>query len=173
MKKVCLYICLIYIILFLTALSTSSSLKLHAVRKNGVNLRHALGLTKLTNLCLLMRVQLIDERHIVEEPGLYMVGKPLKKHFSVVADGISVLVVLCGISLTTVSSRFSVLPEMALNGIIHCDIVEGAFETELFYTFISHLLDVMEPFTAPNSVIVMDNCQIHKHPDILKLIESK
>ena len=62
---------------------------------------------------------------------------------------------------------------MALNGIIHCDIVEGAFDTKIFYTFISYLLDGMEPFPAPNSVIVMDNCQIHKHPDILELIESK
>jgi hypothetical protein len=66
-----------------------------------------------------------------------------------------------------------VLPAMALNGIIHCDIVERAFDTELFYTFISRLLDIMEPFPAPNSVIIMDNCQIHKHPDILELIESK
>ena len=120
-----------------------------------------------------MRVQLTDERHTMEGPGLYVVGKLLEKHFSVVADGISILVVLCGIFLTTVASRFSVLPAMALNGIIHCDIVEGAFDTELFYTFISRLLDVMEPFPAPNSVIVMDNCRIHKHPDILELIESK
>jgi hypothetical protein len=173
MKKVCT--CLIYIISFLTASSTSSSLELqlNAVRKNGANLRHASGLTKPTNLCLLMRVQLTDERHTVEGPGLYVVGKLLEKHFSVVADGISILVVLCGIFLTTVASRFSVLPAMALNGIIHCDIVEGAFDTELFYTFISRLLDVMEPFPAPNSVIVMDNCRIHKHPDILELIESK
>ena len=173
MKKVCT--CLIYIISFLTASSTSSSLELqlNAVRKNGANLRHALGLTKPTNLCLLMRVQLTDERQTVEGPGLYVVGKLLEKHFSVVADGISILVVLCGIFLTTVASRFSVLPAMALNGIIHCDIVEGAFDTELFYTFISRLLDVMEPFPAPNSVIVMDNCRIHKHPDILELIESK
>lgn len=60
-----------------------------------------------------MRVQLTpDERHTVEGPGLYVVGKLLEKHFSVVADGISVLLVLCGISLTTVPSRFSVLPAM-------------------------------------------------------------
>src|ERR1700678_2815266 len=121
--------------------STSSSLELqlNAVHKNGANLRHASGLTKPTNLCLLMRVQLTDERHTVEGPGLYVVGKLLEKHFSVVADGISILVVLCGIFLTTVASRFSVLPAMALNGIIHCDIVEGAFDTELFYTFMIHL----------------------------------
>jgi len=62
---------------------------------------------------------------------------------------------------------------MVLNGVIHCNIVEGAFDTESFYTFISRLLDVMEPLPAPNSVIVMDNCWIRKHPDILELIESK
>lgn len=107
MKKVC--ICLIYIVLFLTASSTPSSLKsqLNAVQKNGANLQCTSGLMKLTNLCSLMRVQLTDEQHIVEGPGLYVVGKPLKKHFSVVADGISVLVLLCGISLTTVSSKDS------------------------------------------------------------------
>ncbi len=105
-KKVC--ICLIYI-MFLTASSTSSSLELqlNAVHRNGVNLRHALELTKTTNLSSLMRVQLIDKRHIVEGPGLYVVGKPLEKHFSVVADGISVLLMLCGISLTTVPSKDS------------------------------------------------------------------
>lgn len=31
----------------------------------------------------------------------------------------------------------------------------------------------MQPFPAPNSVIVMDNCPIHKHPDIRELIESR
>ena len=29
------------------------------------------------------------------------------------------------------------------------------------------------PHTAPNSVIVMDNCQIHKSPDVVKMIESR
>jgi DDE superfamily endonuclease len=70
--------------------------------------------------------------------------------------------------------RFSVLPALALNdAIIHCDIVEGAFDSSLFYIFISRLLDVMQPFPAPKSVIVMDNCRIHKHPDILNLITER
>ena len=63
---------------------------------------------------------------------------------------------------------------LSLNdGIIHCDIVEGSFDTELFYTFINRLLDQMQPFPAPNSVIIMDNCRIHKHPAIVELIESR
>ena len=71
-------------------------------------------------------------------------------------------------------TRFSVLPALSLNdGIIHCDIVEGSFDAELFYTFISRLLDQMQPFPAPNSVIVMDNCRIHKHPAIVELVKSR
>ncbi|KAF9234994.1 hypothetical protein BU15DRAFT_65215 [Melanogaster broomeanus] len=71
-------------------------------------------------------------------------------------------------------TRFSVLPALSLqDGFLHCSIVEGSFCTESFTTFISGLLDSMQPFPAPNSVIVMDNCRIHKHPDIQELIESR
>ena len=31
----------------------------------------------------------------------------------------------------------------------------------------------MQPFPAQNSVIVLDNCQIHKHPDIQEMIEER
>ena len=31
----------------------------------------------------------------------------------------------------------------------------------------------MEPFPGPKSVIVMDNCRIHKNPAVLELIESR
>src|SRR5258705_6693484 len=70
-------------------------------------------------------------------------------------------------------SRFSVLPALSLqDGIIYCDIIEGSFCTETFYSFIASLLNNMQPYPVPNSVIVMDNCQIHKHPDIIDLIHS-
>jgi len=72
------------------------------------------------------------------------------------------------------SIRFSVLPALSLTeGILHVDILEGAFDTSKFLIFIERLLDQMEPFPAPNSVIVMDNCRIHKHPDIVDLIEAR
>jgi hypothetical protein len=51
--------------------------------------------------------------------------------------------------------------------------VEGSFCAETFYTFISGLLDKMQPYPHPNSVIVMDNCKIHKNPVIRELIESR
>jgi len=70
--------------------------------------------------------------------------------------------------------RFSVLPALSLyDGILHCDIVEGSFDTQLFYQFIERVLNQMQPYPASNSVIVMDNCRIHKHPAILELIRER
>lgn len=56
---------------------------------------------------------------------------------------------------------------------LHCKIVEGSFNTELFTDFIRLLLSRMQPFPAPNSVIVMDNCRIHKAQEIIDLITEK
>ncbi|KIK75231.1 hypothetical protein PAXRUDRAFT_173415, partial [Paxillus rubicundulus Ve08.2h10] len=70
--------------------------------------------------------------------------------------------------------HYSVLPALSLKqGILHCSVVEGLFCTESFTEFIRCLLDNMEPFPTPNSVIVMDSCSIHKHPDIQVLVESR
>ena len=69
--------------------------------------------------------------------------------------------------------RFSVLPAISLNSMIDYIVVEGAFNTELFTTFIKRLLDKMNPFPGPQSVLIMDNCSIHKAPEIHKLIESR
>ncbi|KIK24914.1 hypothetical protein PISMIDRAFT_97722, partial [Pisolithus microcarpus 441] len=69
---------------------------------------------------------------------------------------------------------FVLLPALSLqDGILHCSVIEGSFCAESFTRFIRQLLDNMQPFPAPNSVIVMDNCPIHKHPDIRELIESR
>ncbi|KAI0349308.1 hypothetical protein OH77DRAFT_1415312, partial [Trametes cingulata] len=56
---------------------------------------------------------------------------------------------------------FSMLPALSLDGILHRKVVEGSFKTALFADFIAGLLDHMNPFPLPNSVIVMDNCRIH------------
>ncbi|KAF8835127.1 hypothetical protein BDN67DRAFT_913576, partial [Paxillus ammoniavirescens] len=70
--------------------------------------------------------------------------------------------------------RFSILPALSLrDGILYCDVVEGSFCTEMFTNFIEGLLENMQPYLAPNSVIVMDNCKIHKHPSIQNMIEAK
>ncbi|KIO18728.1 hypothetical protein M407DRAFT_83620, partial [Tulasnella calospora MUT 4182] len=39
--------------------------------------------------------------------------------------------------------------------------------------FIRELLDMMEPYPAPNSVLVLDNCAIHKVDGVRELVESQ
>src|SRR6266481_6837892 len=69
-------------------------------------------------------------------------------------------------------ARYSMLPAMSLDWILHVDIVEGSFNTAHFAVFIRDLLNQMKPFPQPNSIIVMDNCSIHKFPDILDMITA-
>ena len=56
---------------------------------------------------------------------------------------------------------------------IFCNIVQGSFNAGLFGQFIEGLLDKMNPFPAPNSVVIMDNCRIHKAPEIIEMIEAR
>ncbi|KAI0363220.1 hypothetical protein BV20DRAFT_958730 [Pilatotrama ljubarskyi] len=65
------------------------------------------------------------------------------------------------------------LPALSLDGILHLKVVEGSFTTALFADFIAGLLEHMNPFPLPNSVIVMDNCRIHKADLIIDMIEEK
>ncbi|KIL57687.1 hypothetical protein M378DRAFT_52852, partial [Amanita muscaria Koide BX008] len=69
--------------------------------------------------------------------------------------------------------RFSVLPALSLDGILHSEIVEGSFCSASFQHFIDGLLNHMQPYPGRNSVIVMDNCRIHKHSDIVEAITSR
>jgi hypothetical protein len=67
-----------------------------------------------------------------------------------------------------------VLPAISLEkGFLHCKVIEGSFRSDSFALFIQNVLEHMEPFPGPNSVIVMDNCRIHKSPYIQELIRSR
>lgn len=68
--------------------------------------------------------------------------------------------------------RYSVLPALSLDGILYLQAVQGSFTKALFTDFIRGLLasNKVAPFPNPNSVIVMDNCRIHKCPEALQLI---
>lgn len=66
------------------------------------------------------------------------------------------------------------LPALSLDGILHVTTVPGSFNMDLFNTFIVELLDNMQQYDPithnKNSVIVLDNCRIHKNPDLLDYI---
>lgn len=68
---------------------------------------------------------------------------------------------------------YSLLPALSLDGILHLSIVEGSFTTATFSEFIEGLLNRMSPFPAQNSVIIMDNCRIHKSELIREMIEER
>ncbi len=78
------------------------------------------------------------------------------------------------LQILTRDHRYLILPAITLNdGIIECMIVKGLFNGDLFASFISDLVLKMQPFLAPKSVIIMDNCAIHKVPRIREIIKSK
>jgi hypothetical protein len=119
-----------------------------------------------------MKVPLIEGPHIGVGHMQSKVEKQLAKHSFVEEGGMYNIVF--DIANLILHCSFSVLPALSLTeGIIHCDILEGAFDTGSFYTFIERTLDQMQPYPSPNSVLVMDNCRIHKHPAIQELIESR
>src|SRR5215472_1617805 len=70
-------------------------------------------------------------------------------------------------------ARFSILPALSMDGILAVSIVQGSFNAISFSEFIESLLDQMRPFPEPNSVIVMDNCRIHKATWIRDMIEER
>jgi len=68
---------------------------------------------------------------------------------------------------------YSLLPALSLDGILCLDIIEGSFNAARFAQFIDGLLCVMNPYPGPNSVIVMDNCSIHKDRTIIEMVEER
>jgi len=61
---------------------------------------------------------------------------------------------------------------MSLDGILHLAIQDCPYTTIQFNSFIEALLDNMNPFTKPNSVVVMDNASIHRSPEFHQMIEE-
>lgn len=62
---------------------------------------------------------------------------------------------------------------MSLDGILHLEVLDHAYSGEEFALFIRGLLDQMQPWPLPNSVIIMDNASIHKVPGIREMVEER
>jgi len=131
------------------------------------------------SLFLLMSLHLISEQAIgfVRGPDLELVSSV--RSFSIVVTGETqfhsdfAIIIVRKLKLTY--HRYSILPALSLeDGIFHMNIVQGSFNMETFHVFISQLLQRMSPYdgeTHPSkSVIVLDNCQIHKNVETLQMI---
>ena len=67
------------------------------------------------------------------------------------------------------SSLISLIHNTEKNGIVHCEVVEGAVDTEIFYNFISN---VKLP-TNEKYYLIMDNIPFHKNKKIRELLKQK
>lgn len=65
------------------------------------------------------------------------------------------------------------LPALSLDGILHLNVVEGSHNSTTFYDFVDGLLDKMNRYPGPKSVIVMDNCSIHKSDELIDLVHAR
>ncbi|KAH9015861.1 hypothetical protein EDB85DRAFT_1821142, partial [Lactarius pseudohatsudake] len=50
---------------------------------------------------------------------------------------------------------------ITMNGVIYSHIKKGAYNGDEFIKWLTGLLEIMNPYPAPNSVLILDNCRIH------------
>jgi len=70
------------------------------------------------------------------------------------------------------SNRYSILPAISLDGVLHLDILTCAWTAEEFRTFVDVLLDKMNPYPQRNSVLVLDNASVHHFDELREMVEA-
>lgn len=84
--------------------------------------------------------------------------------------------------------RYSILPALAVDGYIACRVVKGSVKGPEFFDFIVNdvvrsldcglhahsllQLPLMNPFPGDRSVLIMDNCSIHKSQVLREVVEA-
>lgn len=70
-------------------------------------------------------------------------------------------------------AKYSILPAITLDGIIHLEVLENAVTGADFRRFVEDLLPRMNEWPLPNSVLVIDNASIHKVAGIREMVEGR
>lgn len=70
-------------------------------------------------------------------------------------------------------AKYSILPAITLDGIIHLEVLENAVTGADFRCFVEDLLPRMNEWPLPNSVLVIDNASIHKVAGIREMVEGR
>ena len=71
------------------------------------------------------------------------------------------------------SPRYSILPAITVDGIIYSHIKEGSYNGDQFLEWLDGLLHVMNPYPAPHSVLILDNCRIHHVEGVEEICEDR
>ncbi len=70
-------------------------------------------------------------------------------------------------------AKYSLLPAISLDGILHLEVIEGTVTGADFRRFVQGLLPLMNEWPLPNSVLVIDNASIHKVAGIREMVEER
>jgi len=70
-------------------------------------------------------------------------------------------------------TKYSILPALSLNGILHLEVIKNTITSEDFIQFIQGLLPHMNEWPLPMSVLVIDNVSIHKAAGIREMVEER
>lgn len=62
---------------------------------------------------------------------------------------------------------------MSQDGIIYSEIKLGSFDGDSFKSYLENLLEVMNPYPQPCSVLVLDNCRIHHVDGVQELCDAR
>jgi DDE superfamily endonuclease len=80
---------------------------------------------------------------------------------------------ITSVTLHSLYFRFSLLPALSQEGIIYSDIRMGSYDGDSFLEYLEGLLEHMNPYPAPRSVLVLDNCGIHHVPGVRELCAER
>ena len=69
-------------------------------------------------------------------------------------------------------TKYSMLPVLSLDGILHFEVLENAITIEDFWQFVEGLLLHMNEWPLPNLVLIIDNAAIHKVEGIREMVEE-
>lgn len=69
--------------------------------------------------------------------------------------------------------RFSILPAISLDGVLHLDILTCSWTEDTFTQYVEVLLTHMNPYPLKNSVLVMDNASQHHFEGLRDIIEAQ
>ncbi|KZP12537.1 hypothetical protein FIBSPDRAFT_754756 [Athelia psychrophila] len=69
--------------------------------------------------------------------------------------------------------RFSILPAISLDGVLHLDILTCSWTEDTFTQYVEVLLTCMNPYPLKNSMLVMDNMSQHHFEGLRDIIEAQ
>ena len=72
-------------------------------------------------------------------------------------------------------TRISIITAMGTDGLVACECTKNTVDSEMFFDFVrGSVIPQMHAFdgSSPKSIVILDNCSIHRMPEITTLFES-